>query len=149
MPVQNAEYQPAHQWSVKLSMRILIVEDNSETREMLEEYFRSRKISASVAYDGINALEILKENEFDIILTDIRMPRMNGFDLVKQVKQAYPRIGIIIMTAFMSVYNEGDIRDIGVDDFITKPFELNSLQDKIEQLYIQLSILKEKRDQQI
>jgi len=123
---------------------ILIVDDDTNLLSLMVEYlskFNDRVLRAS---DGVQALELLEKEHVSLLLTDIRMPRMNGFELVKVAKEKYPRLGVIIMTAFTSIYTEGDIREIGVDDYVTKPFNLSVLQEKIDRVFLQIRLLKQK-----
>ena len=76
-----------------------------------------------------------------MVLTDVRMPEMNGYDLTRIIKKMNPKIGIIIMTAYTSIYTEGDIRKIGADDFISKPFNLTDVSEKVERVIFQMKNL--------
>jgi len=87
-------------------------------------------------------IKSIKEKVIDLIITDIRMPEMNGYQLTKKMKEERPMVGIIIMTAYTSIYTEGDIRKIGADDYISKPFELINIIEKIERVLFQMKSLK-------
>jgi len=128
-----------------MNCRILVVEDNLDTQRMVAEFLEMKEFQIFTADDGLEALEVLSKETVDIVLTDIRMPRMDGFELIRNIKEKYPRLGVIIMTAFTSIYTEGSILETKADDYITKPFGLDDLKDKIDRIFLQISLLKEKK----
>ena len=121
--------------------KILIVDDMKEIREILSSFLEEDGYVIYTAENGKKALELIKEKEIDMVLTDVRMPEMNGYDLTKIIKKMNPKIGIIIMTAYTSIYTEGDIRKIGADDFISKPFNLTDVSEKVERVIFQMKNL--------
>jgi len=125
--------------------RLIIAEDNKDTRELLKEYFESLHYSVTVCKDGMEALELLKKEPYTILISDIRMPKMDGITLVKEVKKLYPQIGVIMMTAYSTAYTEEDIRRVGIDDYISKPFNFENLKEKVERLIIQVHMMKPKK----
>ena len=122
--------------------KILIVDDSKEIRNILSTFLKEEGFEVYTAENGKKALDLIKEKIIDLIITDIRMPEMDGYQLTKKVKEERPRIGIIIMTAYTSIYTEGDIRKIGADDYISKPFELVDIIEKIERVLFQMKSLK-------
>lgn len=122
--------------------KILIVDDSKEIRNILSTFLKEEGFKVYTAENGKKALDLIKEKIIDLIITDIRMPEMDGYQLTKKVKEERPRVGIIIMTAYTSIYTEGDIRKIGADDYISKPFELVDIIEKIERVLFQMKSLK-------
>lgn len=90
------------------------------------------------ATDGVNALEVLNEHQVDLIISDMKMPRMNGFELLKHVKSDYPDVGIIIMTAYGDTYTVKDALLLGADEYITKPFKSYEISLVVERAYWRL-----------
>lgn len=123
---------------------ILVVDDMPEIVELVSEFLNASDYNVLTADNGLNALKVIEKEDVDVVLTDLRMPEMDGFELVKAIRGMNLKIGIIVMTAFTSVYTEGDIREIGVDDFLAKPFNPDMLMDKVEQVLLQTSLLKQK-----
>ena len=121
--------------------KVLIVDDLEEIREILSSFLEDEGYVIYTAENGREALELIKEKEINLVLTDVRMPEMNGYDLTRTIKKMYPKIGIIIMTAYTSIYTEGDIRKIGADDFISKPFNLTNVSEKVERVIFQMKNL--------
>ncbi len=121
--------------------KVLIVDDLEEIREILSSFLEDKGYVIYTAENGREALELIKEKEINLVLTDVRMPEMNGYDLTRTIKKMNPKIGIIIMTAYTSIYTEGDIRKIGADDFISKPFNLTNVSEKVERVIFQMKNL--------
>ncbi|MBN1970016.1 MAG: response regulator [Candidatus Delongbacteria bacterium] len=116
---------------------ILVVDDETYMREMLKTFFEMHEYECHVASDGIEALELLKENHIDIIITDMKMPHMNGLDLLKTVKKDYANISAVIMTGFSEEYTTTEALNYGADGYITKPFrnkELLLILKRIQQI---------------
>lgn len=115
--------------------RILVVDDEPHIQEMLREILMLKNYEIEVANNGKEALEIIeansadlsgsRETEFDVIITDIMMPQMNGFELLKAVKLRYPQIPVIMVTAYSTVYTMQDALRAGALAYIIKPFKLD------------------------
>ncbi len=103
--------------------KILVVDDNQQNLELLMAYLEDIECETLAAYDGVEALEIVSKDTPDLILLDIMMPKMSGFEVCKRVKNDPKTTHIpIIMVTALSEY--GDIErgiDSGTDDFISKP----------------------------
>jgi two-component system alkaline phosphatase synthesis response regulator PhoP len=102
---------------------ILVVDDNRENLELLEAYLEDLECRTVHAYDGPEALEIVKKNGPDLILLDIMMPKMSGFEVCRRVKNdpATTHIPIIMVTALNEFGDMQRAVDCGTDDFISKP----------------------------
>ncbi len=122
--------------------KILIVDDLEEIRDVLSTFLEDEGYKVYKAEDGKKALNIIKKKGIDLVLTDVRMPEMSGYELTRTIKKINSTIGIIIMTAYTSVYTEGDVRKIGADDFISKPFNLADVGEKVERVMFQMKNLK-------
>jgi DNA-binding response OmpR family regulator len=114
-------------------LRILVVDDDEQILEMLVAFLR-RKYDVAVATDGIRALELLKEQHFDIVLSDVDMPRMNGIELLKAVRRLYPEVAVVIMTGLPEVEAAVQALKVGAIDYLSKPFDLQVLGDAITRI---------------
>ena len=103
--------------------KILIVDDDISTLSMIQIMLESQNYQVSVAYDGCQALKIIQSEDFDLIITDLKMPRMNGIELLKEVKANYPEIEVIITTAYMTIETAISAMKMGAYDYLTKPIE--------------------------
>jgi len=106
---------------------ILIVDDELLIRDLLYDFFVSQGWQPSMAENGQKAMEILENQKVDLVLTDIRMPEMDGLELTSEIRQRYPDIPVIIMTAYPSVESAVEALRNRVSDYITKPFNINKL----------------------
>jgi diguanylate cyclase (GGDEF)-like protein len=124
-------------------LRLLYVEDNIDARmqtlEVLKDFFNY----VDTAVDGLNAYEMLKDNDYDLIITDINMPKMNGIDLITKIRQDDNNIAILVLSA----YNESNyfIQTIklGIDGYLLKPLDINQFIDTIYRTIKQIHIAKE------
>ena len=113
-----------------MAEKILLVDDDKELREELRESFSEYDVTEAV--NGRQALEILaKPNEIDLVLLDVMMPDINGIDVLKEIRQKYPELGIIILTGFSSVNIAIDALRNHADDFIEKPLDIEKTKDVI------------------
>lgn len=111
--------------------RILVVEDESDLNRIICRRLRDRGYDVTSAEDGVVALERMEESRFDMVLTDIMMPRMDGFELADSIRLTDKNIPIIFMTAKDDKASKMLGYSIGVDDYIVKPFDLDILIMKI------------------
>ena len=112
------------------NLNILLVEDNKEMRDFLRGIL-SRNNNIQEASNGIEALDLVNNDSFDIIITDYMMPEMNGYEFIKAVKKLNLDIPIIVLTANTDKKSELDFLRIGIDDYITKPFNEEELHIRI------------------
>ena len=115
--------------------KILIVEDNEINMEIACEMVKSLGYKLERAYNGKQALEVLKESSFDLVLMDIQMPELNGYEAVKVIRKGEigtrKHIYIIAMTAYAMNGDRETCIEMGMDDYISKPFDINTLKNVI------------------
>jgi len=119
---------------------ILVVDDELLIRDLLYDFFTGQGWDIAVAEDGEKALEMTRARKFDLILTDIKMPEMDGLTLSGHVRQSQPDLPIVLMTGFPSVDSAVTALRMRVDDYVIKPFNINQLYKLIE------AKVREKRD---
>ncbi len=100
---------------------ILIADDNRQISAILSEYAKKNGFKVSVAFDGEEALNTVKNNNFDIILLDVMMPKKDGFEVCKEIR-TFSNVPIIMITAKGEDYEKIMGLDMGADDYIVKPF---------------------------
>lgn len=113
-------------------LNLLIVDDEKAYRENIEEFFSNSKIKTFSAELPSLAFEILKKNKIDIVILDLRLPEMNGLDVLKEIKKLYPGIEVIIITGHGDMDSVIKAMRLGAIDFFTKPFRLIEVQNAIE-----------------
>mgnify|MGYP000090076689 CR=1 FL=1 len=116
--------------------KILIVDDNQQNCELLEAYLAGESYQIDVAYDGISTLERVQVDQPDLILLDIMMPRLSGYEVCQQLKQkdATRNIPIIMVTALNEVADIEKAVKAGADDFLTKPVNKLELTTRVRSL---------------
>ena len=105
-------------------LKFLFVEDEKDLLDIIAETLEKLEVNFLRASNGKEGLTKLEEcDDVDIIVTDISMPVMNGIDMIKEVKKLYPDITIIVMTAHTETKYINEVKDLGVNDYLLKPFD--------------------------
>ncbi len=113
-------------------LNLLIVDDEKAYRENIEEFFSNSKMKTFSAELPSLAFDILKKNKIDIVVLDLRLPEMNGLDVLKEIKKLHPGIEVIIITGHGDMDSVIKAMRLGAIDFFTKPFRLIEVQNAIE-----------------
>ncbi len=111
--------------------KILIVEDDKELNGLVCSFFKNENYEVEPAYNGYEALEKFNSFEFDLIISDIMMPIMDGFSLVEKIRRTNSTIPIIFMTARDDKFSKTMGYKIGIDDYVVKPFDVDELVLKV------------------
>ncbi len=109
------------------SYKVLVVEDDKVTRETIEDFLQHQNLSIKTASDGCTALDLVKDEKFDIIITDLKMSGMNGIDILRAVKEIEPDVIVIFVTGYATVETAIEAMRQGAYDYVTKPFSLEEL----------------------
>ena len=107
--------------------RILIVDDDDEIRELLEFDIKASGYFVDTARDGLEGLNKVLNNTYDLVLLDVMMPKMNGFDVCKTIRQAKLAIPVLMLTAKGTIYDKTEGFDCGADDYLVKPFDIQEV----------------------
>src|SRR3989338_10118289 len=107
--------------------RILIVDDEESIREFLEIMLRREKYEVATASNAKKALKTLEKENFDMVITDIQMPEMNGIELLGKIKDTDSDTVVIMVTAYGSTESAVEAMKLGAYDYITKPFKIDEL----------------------
>jgi DNA-binding response OmpR family regulator len=119
-------------------LRILVADDDEHILDMLRAYL-GRDHDVTLAANGIEALELLGKGEFDMVLSDLDMPRMSGLELLKAVRRLYPQVAVVIMTGLPGVEAAVEALKVGAMDYLSKPFDLADLAVVIARISGQIS----------
>lgn len=111
---------------------VIIVDDNVSLLDIFKNGLSSKGYLCKTVTNAASALELISKTSFDILLTDVAMPDMNGFELTEKVKRIRPNIAVIIMTGFIDDFSYDMAIEAGATDFIKKPFTLEELIARIE-----------------
>ena len=104
---------------------ILVVDDEELIRKLVVDFLSKLGHSCLTAVDGVDALNQLKGNKIDVVITDIKMPNMDGIVLTSEISSKYPNLPVLVMTAFDEEYSGGTAISVGAQEFIKKPFSLD------------------------
>src|SRR6185295_7406246 len=126
--------------------RILVVDDEPAQREMIAGFLKKQSFEVSAAESGAKAIELFRQDSFDLILTDQKMPNLSGLDLLQAVRKINPETPVILMTAFGSIEAAVSAIKGGATDYLTKPLNLEELLYRIQQASDRYRILQENRE---
>ena len=124
---------------------ILIVDDEAAYREVLSAIFEDEGYKVSTAESGRSALEFLRANPCDLVLSDVRMPDIDGNELLRRARDNYSDVGVVLMTAFGTMDTAREAFKLGADDFIQKPFNNDELRVIVKRTLEKQSIVSENR----
>ncbi len=117
-------------------MKILLLEDDIILNELTEEFLVSIGHTVTCEYDGLEALDTICANSFDILLLDVGIPSLSGFELLKELRGNKNNVPTIFITSLSDINSLEKAFNIGCDDYIKKPFELKELEIRINHLKI-------------
>ncbi|MCS6818875.1 MAG: response regulator transcription factor [Chitinophagales bacterium] len=115
-------------------MRILIIEDDNRIAELIQRGLAEQGFEPTLAYDGLLGKKMALQNEFDLIITDIILPKEDGLEVCKEIRKARPDTPIIMLTALGTTDDKVEGFDAGADDYLVKPFEMRELIARIRAL---------------
>ena len=115
----------------KLMKRLLIVDDEANIRLVVKEYAEFEGYEVAEAEDGMQAVELVKTQDFDVIIMDIMMPRLDGFSACKEIKK-YKNIPVIMLSARGEEYDKLFGFELGIDDYVVKPFSPKELMARVK-----------------
>lgn len=124
-------------------LKILVIDDDPSIRNMLAIVLKKSGFEVTCTESGKTALEKLKKESFDLVISDIKMPDISGIDLLKKIKVISPEIPVIMITAFASANDAVEAMKLGAEDYVTKPFSLDELKIIIDRAIYKTNIEKE------
>jgi len=126
--------------------RILVVDDEPAQCELVSGFLKKQGFDVVEAVSGVNALKLFRQDSFDLVLTDQRMPQMSGLDLLQAVRAINPEIAVLLMTAYGSIEAAVAAIQGGATDYLTKPLNLNELLYRIRQVSERHRLFVENRE---
>ena len=125
--------------------KILIVDDEKEILTSLAEHFESTGWGVDLAENGAQGMAILSRREFDVILTDIKMPGTTGTDILRASKELYPDTEVIMMTGHKDIDKAIESLNLGAHAYLNKPFRLEEVEHKVIQAYEKTKLIRKER----
>ena len=114
------------------TINIIVVDDESIVLSLISDALEEDEYQIDTALDAAKALKIIESKKIDLIISDIRMPRMNGIELVKRTREIHPDVAVIFMTGYANLNSAKDAIKQGASDYILKPFELSEIRQAVE-----------------
>jgi len=127
------------------AISVLIVDDDKELRETLREVLSDEAAEVEIASNGKEAIEELRKRSYDVVVTDIKMPEMDGIQLLDKIKKLSPQTYVIIITGYASLETAIEAIRKGAYDYITKPFHLEEIKIAIKRVSEKIKISKENK----
>jgi len=115
-------------------MNILLIEDDQRVADLIRRGLEEHGFSSELAVDGLSGKTLALNTSYDLIITDILLPKLNGIDFCKQIRLRHPQIPIIMLTALGTTDEKVEGFDAGADDYLVKPFEMRELIVRIRAL---------------
>jgi DNA-binding NtrC family response regulator len=128
-----------------LEKRVLVVDDDSLMKDFLKEALGRSDYSVDLASTGEEALEKIRDKDYDIILSDIRMPQMSGMELLKATKEYLPDAKVVMMTAYGTVENAVEAMKLGAFDYVMKPFSADEIELVLKRAFEHKRLIWENR----
>ncbi len=116
---------------VAKDMRLLYVDDNQELCETNVSFFKDMFQEVDYALNGIDALKFYEKKSYDLVITDINMPRLNGLALIKEIQKSQPEQSIIVVSAYSEIEYLSQVNDCNIEYFLTKPVDTKEMMEMI------------------
>ncbi len=113
---------------------IIVVDDEEGILKIVSQFIEFLGFSVRTVQNSLDVLRLMEEEEATIVITDLLMPRMDGMELIKELKSRWPDVDVIVMTGYAKDFSYTDVINVGASDFIQKPFNLNELEAKLRRI---------------
>ncbi len=130
---------------MSIQLDVLVVDDEQKVCQLLAQILRSRGCAVRVAHDGLDGLLQFQQRPADVVITDLKMPKMSGHELLRELKQQDPLLNVVVITAYPSVEGAVEAMQHGACDFITKPFDLAQIQSILYRCHQRVHLARELR----
>jgi len=117
-------------------IKVLLVDDEDEFVKSLSERIKMRDLDAGVALNGEQALEIVDEEIPDVMVLDLKMPGIDGMEVLRRVRKSYPDVQVIMLTGHGSEKDKKEARRLGAFEYLQKPTGINKLVETIKKAYL-------------
>jgi DNA-binding response OmpR family regulator len=116
-------------------IRIMLVDDEKDFVNTLSERLEMRNLMSKTAFDGEEALKFIDVHEPDVMVLDLKMPGIDGMEVLRRVRSAFPRVQVIIHTGHGNDMDELESRRLGIFDYLRKPVPIETMIDRIKAAY--------------
>lgn len=134
---------PSAATDAPIQQRILVVEDNDVSRQQMQELLQSLELTVDAVANGVEALKALGERHYSLVITDLKMPKLDGLQLLEEIQRKELPVAIIVMTAYGSIDEAVNAMRLGATDFLTKPVDFDHLRLVVQRALRERSLLDE------
>jgi len=131
-----------------MTEKVLLVDDEEEFVETLAERMRSRGMDVATSGSGVDALQLVEDEDFDVVVLDLKMPGIDRLDALKRIKRRRPDIQVVLLTGYATVEKGVEAIKEGALEFLEKPVDLASLTDAIHKAKATKMVLVEKETEE-
>ncbi|MEZ5357477.1 MAG: response regulator [Candidatus Zixiibacteriota bacterium] len=117
-----------------MSKRILIVDDNPNMSSLLSEMLEVFDYESVRAGDGVEAIEKVEQEDFSLVITDMRMPKMSGLDLLQKIKREKPTLPVVVISGYAIDEDGNSLVDSMADGFLNKPFKMSDIEKLLDEV---------------
>lgn len=128
-----------------MDKKVLIIEDDPDIADLLELHIKDLNLNLDRAEDGEHGLEKALENEYQLVILDIMLPRLNGMDVCKKIREKKKTLPILMLTAKSEEFDKVLGLELGADDYLTKPFSIRELLARIKAIIRRVNAVKEEQ----
>lgn len=128
-----------------MATKVLLVDDEKDFLEVLGERMTLRGMDVSTTTSATDALKLTEKQSYDAIVLDLRMPEMDGMEVLQQIKKNHPELQVILLTGHGSIEKGVEAMRLGAMDFVEKPADLETLTEKIKKAQARKMILVERK----
>ena len=132
----------------ELHAKILLVDDEEDFTDALSKRLEARNLKVKTVNRGEDAVQMVDEHSFDVIILDLAMPGMDGLETLQKIKANHPNAEIIILTGHASVENSVKAMKIGAEDLLEKPVDITNLLNKIEKAHKKRVVVLQKKSKE-
>ncbi len=120
--------------------KVLVVDDEQFIRKILSRIIKREGFDVEEACDGQNALDKMEKDQYDFVVSDIKMPNLDGMALLKNIKENYPMTKVLLVTAYSGIYTPTQILNAGADAFIIKPFKNSEISKILKTVALKIPV---------
>ncbi len=125
-------------------INLLLVDDEEQFLSTTKKLFEKRGVNTSTATNGLDALKIMEKQPIDVVLLDVKMPKMTGIEALIKIKEKYPLVEVILITGVNTVESVMEALRPGVFDYVMKPCDIISMSRKVEEAYAKKQAMEKK-----
>ncbi|RJP74677.1 MAG: response regulator [Candidatus Abyssobacteria bacterium SURF_17] len=126
------------------STRLLLVDDEERFLETTRKLLQKRGVETFTAANGIDALKVLEDHRIDVVILDVKMPGLDGVEVLRKIKQKYPLIEVVMLTGHASVESAVEGLKLGAYDYVMKPLAIEDMLKKVNEAYDKKRAMEDK-----